>query len=566
MQTVRLLALAVLASLLLCGGCGGGKGVPTTSPVVQTTDLVSPPPAGSLDLLGPLADWRAQDYTNSQGIEAVQREAARRVLWLTCRLTGGDAHRTNGEATLDLSYVDGLGGRVPLDLHGTGLTVKVLVPAGLVGENSRPNGLQVFLKDAAWASLYSAWINVSGAGTYELRLELPASRQGGFDPSAVRVVGVKVGIGTGSRAGFQGSVAVTDVRFSPDLALNPSPALPAASPRRPLVGRTVTVQSDGFHMDGSRIAVMGGNLRGVEYGQNFGTTLWFPNGNGFSQHRGYLEEQLRLFSRAGVEVVRVGVADDGRALCDATGHVTGYNERFRDDLRTLLDTAAETGVAVELCLLDYQIAGAGATVENVLVRGRGSVFTEPALRQGLIDDFVRPLLTEFGSHPALFAVEPTNEIEWVVATAEGGGWEDVTSPERAPAPVPLADWRAWVQAVVRATHELAPGKLVTEGVSAKFAPLLQGLGLDFAGLHYYPWMGDLAPLVQQLPAGLPWVMAEYPTDRGVPDVRAYRPMAAGLGAAGDLLWNLTPGIDNRTMTWAQRNAVLEELAGSASRR
>ena len=44
-------------------------------------------------------------------------------------------------------------------------------------------------------------------------------------------------------------------------------------------------------------------------------------------------------------------------MFDKEGHVTGYNEIFRKDIKTFLDLANEAGIKVEFTIFDYLVAG-----------------------------------------------------------------------------------------------------------------------------------------------------------------------------------------------------------------
>jgi len=259
--------------------------------------------------------------------------------------------------------------------------------------------------------------------------------------------------------------------------LLPQEVRPLPAPAPAVDEGMVTIEGARILRGGTPWHVVGANWAGIGgYGQNFGATAWFANGNGFSRHPDELERELTAMQHAGIRVVRMGLADDGRALLDAQGHVTGFNEVFQQDVQALLDAATRHGLQIEFALMDFHMAGAGKNENGVFLRGRPGVMADPALREEFRVKFLGPLLSQFGSHPALWGFDLLNEPEWLIARSEGGGWEDVQASDEAKAkqPISRAALEAFVRDMAAAIHQRARGKFVTVGVSAKFAALLAG--------------------------------------------------------------------------------------------
>lgn len=598
--------LGVLAALSwpLVGGCSGALSG-SAGGKEEAQDWFAP--------LSSQVDWQPQDYVDSQGIRAVRGEPGRLVV--DAHLVGGHPHYSQGEIFLDLQYVPGFEGRTPLDLQQRTITVTVEVPSAFRGWSANRNGVQVFVKDHGGRSQYGRWVDILAGGRYTATLQ-PSTRavpggymECGFNPAAIRLLGVKFGIGTASAATYDGPLVVTGCSLTPSLPLRPPPPLPAAPPPpawQP--GDTVVARRDGLYLRGSKWFVVGANWRGLDYGQNFGANAWFPTGNGIAKHPQFVWVQLGYMQRAGLKVVRVGLLDDGRTVFDKEGSVTQYDAIFRRDVQTFLQLAQEAQLKVEFTLVDFLIAGqaeeipiAGKTAEcnRVWLRGRAKLITEPQRREEFLQAFLIPFLHEFGQHPAVLGFDVINEPEWVIAHQDGGGWERVKDVcTKAPTSVPGPQMQAFITACIHTIHRQAPGKLVTVGVSAPFLALLSPLPLDYVALHHYPWMGDLQPYLRALPPGKPWVLEEYPTNqaqrfqspdpqpvkpcppptsgqgcpppepRCVPpadeppalpmSLAAYLELVSTTGGAGALLWNFSPGIDPSTFTHDQRDRLLQE--------
>ena len=281
--------------------------------------------------------------------------------------------------------------------------------------------------------------------------------------------------------------------------------------------------------------VVGANWRGLEYAQNFGSTAWWPWGNGVTRHVGYFQHYLKLAQSAGLKALRVGLGKDGRVLLSPDGRVVGYDDRFRADVRKLLDLAAAHDIRVEFTLVDFLIAGKAEVVNGVQVRGHGHIFSDDRVREGFMRHFLEPLLKDFAGHTAWYATDVINEPEWIVAKKDGGGWEDTADDNlRAPQPVPVADLNSFINQCTRLIKTHAPHMPVTVGVSTKFVGLVSGLPIDYYALHHYPHFGELEPYVKRLPAGKPWVLEEYPTRQTTMGPAEHLNLVQRLGGSGAL--------------------------------
>lgn len=534
--------------------------------VVWLCASCTPCPQEGTQLVIAGADWIAQDFADSQGVISVRFSDS--LLIINAHLVGGDPALGRGEIYIDLRYWPPTEALAPLDLSGSTIAVRVILPEGYGGPQWAPSGIQVFVKDDQWRSQYGLWVNVANTGgEYTATLSPSASNPvagmtaEGFDPTRVRIIGVKFGINDAAIWDFAGNIIVQCVNVMPDMPQAAPPDLPADAPPPVINANTqITVGETGYLVDGAAHFLAGANWRGIEYGQNFGVTLWFPRGNGFSRHPGYAATYLDYARRTGLKVLRVGLLDDGRTLFDREGYVEGYNDVFQADVRTLLDLARAAGCRIEFVLTDFLIAGHAQEVEGVWLRGREEIFEEAEVRGRFVTDFLVPFLEEFGAHPGLFGFDLCNEPEWIISKADGGAWEDYDdAATRADHPVPVAAFGAFVDACAAAIREHAPGKPITVGASFPFISLVADLDTDYLAFHHYGWMDPLEDYVPLLAAGRVWCLEEFPTRSGPIGPIEYLETAHEAGAAGVWLWNLTPGIDPEAATFDEMRVLLPQV-------
>lgn len=332
----------------------------------------------------------------------------------------------------------------------------------------------------------------------------------------------------------------------------------------PDFGKIVT-RPDGLYAGGKRVFLWGANYGGIAFGQNFGTTAWYPEGNGFHMHRATLRSELALMREAGIEAIRIGLLDDGRAVLDETGNVTGLDEGFQRDVGILLEELAASRMRVILVLVDYTIAAPGEVVNGVQVFGREGLFLDEAARSGFVTHFLDPFLTEFGDREAIMAFDIINECHWLIGKGEGGRWDDVADASRRPEqPIPLAALSDFVSRCIRAIRRSpARGKLITLGGAGHLVNRLDIPEIDYIAIHHYGDPNELADMAAGYPDGKPWVLQEFPlvpTEQNVTAVD-YVDAARADGASGAFFWNWTPNReDPRTpATVEQRENALRSL-------
>ena len=523
--------------------------------------------------LGANADWQPQDYFDSRGI--IKAHFADDRLVLSARLLTRHNNYGRGEVLLDTKYFTEVACQWPLDFSERELTVEVEVPDGFAGTESDPSRLYLFLKDARHKSFYGEATNVTRGGKFRLTLKLPASAfsspavEPAFNPASIRLIGIKFELGAAPLNKYKGPLYLTSVSVNPPFMASTPPDLPTSTPWPILSPEDkIEVRNGSFYLNDQKWFIVGANWRLIEYGQNFGVTAWFPSGNGVAKHSNFIRLNLDTARRAGLKLLRVGLLDDGRVMFDQAGQVIGYDETFRQDLRTLLDLAQQAGIKIEFTLLDFLIAGQGHLSDGVWLRGRRNVIVDPALRADFRAKFLVPFLHDFGNHPALFGFDLINEPEWLISRAECGGWEDYKDEPDQPStkaeePVPYETLQAFLAECASDIRQLAPNKLLTVGVSAKFIPLVSNLTiLDYLAPHHYHWMDGLPSYLPSL-KGRTWTLEEFPTkfaSGALPgSIREYLDLVFTLRGAGALFWNLTPEIDDKTFSCLERAAQLVEI-------
>jgi hypothetical protein len=189
----------------------------------ETRPPPCPPDSSKYGFEAARTSWVPQTYVDSQAVTAVgrsERDMAKvgcYSLQITVDLIGGDAHRSKGEAWVDMLEHSPEGQSTPKDLTGHTISAWVYAPPGAGGDKSRPNGFQIFAKDAQSRNEYGPWYNVVEGMWVQVALTVSAAApEGGFkdpefDPGQISIIGIKIGAGGGSTARYQGVIYVDAV-------------------------------------------------------------------------------------------------------------------------------------------------------------------------------------------------------------------------------------------------------------------------------------------------------------------------------------------------------------------
>jgi len=188
----------------------------------QGTSRIPPPPLPIKSKYsfedGPMG-WIPQDYEDSKACVQVLHsdevaKDGRYSLKMLMDLVGGDAHKSKGEAWVNMLDNSPSGETIPVDLTNRTITAWVYAPPGSRGDRSKPNGFQLFVKDENWKSEYGPWKNIVEGQWIKISLAVSTSKpQSGymdraFDPNRIIAVGAKMGSGDGSTAKFNEAVYI----------------------------------------------------------------------------------------------------------------------------------------------------------------------------------------------------------------------------------------------------------------------------------------------------------------------------------------------------------------------
>jgi hypothetical protein len=171
--------------------------------------------------------WDAQTFKNSQAVTSVglsEKGIAKFGVYsmkMAVHLVGSHPQRSNGEAVVDMRYSPPKGVKTPINLEGRLITAWVKVPANMAGPESRPNGVELLVKDQNWKSEYGTWFNLTDCTDPWTSVTLTPSKRRppngfmdkGFDPTRIVSIGVKIGTGDGSTEEYKGFVYVDGVNW-----------------------------------------------------------------------------------------------------------------------------------------------------------------------------------------------------------------------------------------------------------------------------------------------------------------------------------------------------------------
>jgi hypothetical protein len=280
---------------------------------------------------------------------------------------------------------------------------------------------------------------------------------------------------------------------------------------------------------------VGANLPWLDYGQDFGTSAWRPEGGlAVPKRRERLRRELGGLASSGARLVRLWLLGDGRAglALDAAGRPAGLDARFLPDLDVALAALGETGLRGLLVLLDFLWFAPARHQGGVQLGGRRELVRDPEQRARLREHVFTPIAERCGRAPEIAAFDLMNEPEW--ATLGTGTLDPRCSISR-------SEMRGFLSELAALFHERAPQPVCVGLASARWRPLLDGLPLDFEQLHWYESLDSLASLARPVAPPGPGLRApllgEFPT-RGasLPPERIFE-IAAEAGYSGALAWS-----------------------------
>ena len=247
-------------------------------------------------------------------------------------------------------------------------------------------------------------------------------------------------------------------------------------------------------------------------------------------------------------VVRVWAFERFEALqFDSKGTVTGLDQEFLVNLGKVLDSANANGVQVYLCLFDFwavygtpsqDLVNAGKTadytnLQNTWKKITQSIFKDSVSLGKFTANALVPLVNQFGSHPALFAIDLTNEPECLMQ-------KDTML---------FSDIQNFISVCSSSIRSANPSVKISCGFqnvsTVKNNAVTLAQYLDFFDFHVYNTDGSLTSYSQSDFAGKPCIIGEcgypvgkvpYDQTQEIPVAQNFLSNAANLGYAGCILW------------------------------
>jgi len=323
---------------------------------------------------------------------------------------------------------------------------------------------------------------------------------GCFDPSKVRFVGVKVGVGAKSTATIADPIYVDDIRFSSPIDVN------AAEP-----------------------------LAGFDF-----------------EKPSLTESDAERLAACGVKVLRWFVFADGRAApdFDEQDFVTGLDAKLFADFDALLRLARAYNFKLTPVLFDYLLCGKSQTLNGVQLYGHSRLATDPARTASLVTNALEPFLARYATAPEILYWEIINEPEWCLSDLPFP--PDVRRPSEIPpdGAVTTAQMQMFVCSIADAIHAYGGQSTIGRASYYRFPDVFADVGRDVQQFHIYNCPTDLDNCPNDLDAGKPLpacdacLMGEFPSrccesqsSTSPTNVRDYLERACANKYAGALAWS-----------------------------
>jgi hypothetical protein len=279
-----------------------------------------------------------------------------------------------------------------------------------------------------------------------------------------------------------------------------------------------------------RSFTLGANLPWLQYGCDFGSNAWQPEGGvGRPERRARLRQAFARLADRGLTTVRWFVLCDGRAgvRFDTSGFVRGLDDCFWRDLEGGVEEAGRAGIAMVPVLFDFPWCRRARIIDGVRCGGHRRSMASAA---ALTDRIVVPVLRRCADEPAIAAWDVVNEPEW--ATWGVGTLNPFASVSR-------RAMRQFIGQAVAAVHAETRQAATVGLASWRGLGLAKGLGLDVYQVHWYDRRERRAPLGHAIADQLdrPLWLGEFPTagSKRTPDEIVAAARQAGYAAA--LAWS-----------------------------
>ncbi|MDD5633687.1 MAG: cellulase family glycosylhydrolase [Candidatus Omnitrophica bacterium] len=482
LSNVRLLGVKI--------GVGGGSSYKGNNLVFKAKDVrVEKAATGKVKAANPLdLMWTVQDYVDSQAVKGAKRTP--NGIEMDVKIDGNSPNNSKGELYLDLDSIQLPGmSKGPQDLSGSQVKLRIKVPRKMV---SRPfNGVQIFcksVKNGKWSSQYGKWQNIAQDGVMEvvytptLRDQDPqAWCEEGFDPTNIRMLGIKVAAGGGSTTVYEGPITIESFEVTkitlpkdvPPLKTTPQTRIEARKP----VLKTVPMPVSGF----KEYCGVSLYYSAPTYGRDLGGV------NGFSKREAELTGWFEKLKSQGINLVRIFTFCDlrnGAIQFDGNGKPIGFDKNALEDFKALIRAANKAGVKIIPVLFDFTLAdGAERESDTGTVGEHTNLLRNEEHRQALVNIF-RGFLRELKTYMA------TNGYDNTVLAFEPMNEPELTNIKSLPATLPYT--QQFVTDFVNLFREVFPGKPIS--LSTYNKQLRNWLHLLRAGdimqIHWYKNLGD----------------------------------------------------------------------------
>ncbi len=169
--------------------------------------------------------WKYQTFVGSRAITGVQPSSepvkfGRGSLELQVDLIGQDQQNSKGETFVDFTTNPPKGETAPLNLNGKPIIMWVYVPSNAIGDSRVPNAVQLFVKDLLNRSQYGDWVKLTTSNTNQwIPISMTPTDQKvkdyktdpDYDPTRIKILGLKIGADDRSTASFKGSIWIGGV-------------------------------------------------------------------------------------------------------------------------------------------------------------------------------------------------------------------------------------------------------------------------------------------------------------------------------------------------------------------
>ena len=290
-------------------------------------------------------------------------------------------------------------------------------------------------------------------------------------------------------------------------------------------GGSTTVDScpapNGVVHDGKKRFVYGTNWAWRSWAADFGgVSAW--NSGGVSTAQSSVRSAMAAQKAAGASVIRWWMFPrlvSSSIQWGADNAPSGIGGTLVADIQAALALAEQNNVYLMLTPFSLDNFQPSTTESGANSRGIAAMVTDPALRQKLVDNLIRPIAEAVQNSPyrhRMMSWDIINEPEWAMTGANLNGGAAFT-PQSNLVPVTHAQMLAFVNQIAATLKQYNPdAKVSVGGAGMKWGSAWKTANIDFYQLHYYDWLYQYFPYTTYTlaSAGLtnkPVVMGEFPS-------------------------------------------------------